>query len=154
MKRLAIATALLLTACASGDAAQTEASPSPEAPGRVLTIEANISVWSDLDAQPKKPWTTGVDCTSYDFDGVRVQVLDGSGTILGVATFPTKGTWTKSDPENTGPAYQWDGICTWSATVDELTESNVYVVELDGWESVTYDADELEADDWTVSLDL
>lgn len=117
-------------------------------------MEANVSVWSDLDAQPEKPWTTGVDCTSYDFEGVRVQVLDGSDNILGVAEFPKVGTWTKSDPANTGSAYQWDGICTWSATVDDLSESNVYVVELEGWEPKTYDADELATDDWTVSLDL
>ena len=86
--------------------------------------------------------------------GTRVQLLDGSSTILGVATFPRTGIWTKDDPKNTGSMYQWDGTCTWSATVNELPDSNVYVVEIDGWESVTYSAQELEADDWTVSLDL
>jgi hypothetical protein len=160
MKQLAIAAILVLTSCASGDSGGTAASsrPSPETVSRALTVEANMGVFSDLDADPKKPWTTGVECTSYDFEGVRVQVLDGSGTILGVATFPTAGTWTKNEipPDAIGgeAAWRWDGTCTWSVAVDDLTESGVYVVELDGWESVTYDADELETDDWTVSFDL
>jgi hypothetical protein len=30
----------------------------------------------------------------------------------------------------------------------------VYVVELEGWDSTTYGVDELEADDWTVTVNL
>jgi hypothetical protein len=144
--------AAVLGACGSDE--PTVQAPPSEPQGKTLTIEANVSVWSDLDAQPKKPWTTGVECTSFDFQGERVQVLDADGTILGVQTFPEVGTWTKSDPSQTRAIYQWDGTCTWSTSITGLADSDIYVVELDGWEPVTFSADELEGEDWTASLDL
>ncbi len=147
---------MLSVACSQASAPPPSAAPSPQ--GHEFKIVASVSVFSNLHAEPAKPWTTGVSCTSYDFDGSDVQVSDSSHTVLGVATFPHEGTWTK-DELPTGPNvlperyYSGDGTCSWTAMV-QVSNAPVYIVELDGFEPKTVSSTEMAAEDWTLPLSL
>jgi hypothetical protein len=132
--------------------------PSGSAPatlsGHGLTIQASIGVFSNVGGvEPAKPWTTGVSCTSYNFEGVDVQVSDGSHNVVGVDTFPTKGLWTKDNPEQTGPNYKWDGTCTWTTAMN-VPDAPIYIVEVTGFEPKTVSNEELASKDWVLRVDL
>lgn len=136
-----------------------EPTVSPTPAGHNVAVNLSIGVWSDLDTQPKKPWTTGVECTSYDFRGEEVRILDGSSEILAVGTFPSKGVWTP-DPgveehlANGETEWRWDGTCTWTAVIEGVGDAPVYVVEIEGFEgSEAHNASDLEADGWTIDLE-
>jgi hypothetical protein len=161
MKRVAMAVVVLLTGCGGGSsdnpAAASVATPTPS----VQTITVNLSggVWGDLDPNPKKPWTTGVACTSFSFGGEEVRILDGAGEILAVGSFPTQGVWTP-DPgveEHLAKGeteWRWDGTCTWTANVGGVPEAPVYQVEIEGFqESRAYNAADLAAANWTIDLE-
>jgi hypothetical protein len=164
MKRIAATAVLLcLSACGGGADAKgggsepATSSPSPDA----QTVAVNLSggVFGDLSPNPRRPWTTGVSCTSFSFGGEEVRILDGAGQILAVGNFPNQGVWlpdpgveehlAKGETE-----WRWDGTCTWTAEVGNVGEAPVYQVEIEGFEdSKAYNAADLEADDWTIDLE-
>ncbi|MGQ2912108.1 hypothetical protein [Aeromicrobium sp.] len=85
--------------------------------------------------------------------GTRVLLSDAEGSVVGAGTLDPYGLKDSVQRRvQTAPTEQ----CVWSAVLDDLPDSDAYTINvetpLDGNETFTYTATELEEVDWEVVL--
>lgn len=144
MKRIAILA--LVAACSTPAATTTTAAPTTT----TLATETIAGTFTLTNPQVRPPTEPCVGEEGFDDiqEGAQVVIRDGDGTtIANSALGPGEAT-----SDSTGPGSLW--YCVFAFSVEVPAGEPFYSVEVSHRGEVTYSAEEMEAADWVVSLEL